>query len=241
LLRTGVLAKTNIFEELSQQIHDEEIDSLWLDNVGHVYGGDENNRGQVTTFINTVIGIVGRPLTLMLIAHTARAQGSEYAGSAAWENACRARWYFGTKLPDQKDDGELPDPHTRFLARRKSNYSAQDHVRMTLRGGVLVPDQVPDRVGGLVAQMDERKAEEIVVAAYRSLRNMGIKPTDAKNSPDYLPKQVRAKGLACGYSITELSRAMNRLMTSGLLTRGVVGAYANRNPKEGLLLKEPAL
>lgn len=238
LLRTGTLAKTNIFDELSEQIQDERIDSLWLDNVGHVYGGDESNRGQVTTFINMIIGMAARPLTLMLVSHTARAQGSEYAGSAAWENACRARWYFGTKLPDQKDEGELPDPHVRFLARRKSNYSANDHVRMTYRGGVFVPDQVPDRIGGLVAGMDDRKAEEIIVAGYRSLCNMGIKPTDAKNSPDYLPKQVHAKGLGCGYSVSELARAVNRLMAGGVFERGVIGTYANRSPKEGLLLKE---
>lgn len=107
---------------------------------------------------------------------------------------------------------------------------------MSLRGGVLVPDQVVDRIGGLVAQADEAKAEEILLAGFRSLCGMGIKPTDGKNSPDYLPRQVHAKGLGCGYSASELGRALNRLMGRGLFVRGVVGSYANRSPKEGLVL-----
>ena len=240
LPRTGVLAATNIFEELREQINDEQIDSVWLDNVRHVYGGDENNPGQVTTFINAVLGIApDRPISLQLVAHTARAQGSEYAGSAAWENACRARWYFGMKLPDQKDDeGEAPDPNVRYLARRKSNYSAQDHLRMTLRDGALVPDHVLGHVDGLVSVMTERKAEEIVLAGFKSLKGMGINPTDGKTSPDFLPRQAVSKGLGCGYGVQELARALNRLMGRGVFSRGVVDTYANRTPRRGLVLNE---
>lgn len=240
LLRTGQLAKTNIFEGLREQVNDLGIDALWLDNVAHLYAGNPDDRNQVTTFINALMGLVsGRPLAVAIVTHTARQQGSEFAGSAAWENACRARWYFGTKLPDQKDAGEDEgsDPHMRFLARRKSNYSAQDHLRMTMRGGVLVPDQLPDRVGGLVAHMDERKAEEVLVAGFKSLRAMGLVPSHAKNSPDYLPREVAAKGLGCGYSGADLGRALNRLMGKGVFAVGVAGQYANRNPKQGLVLQ----
>lgn len=239
LLRTGVLARTNVFEELRQQVNDLGVDALWLDNVAHLYAGNPDDRNQVTTFINALMGLVSdRPLAVAIVTHTARQQGSEFAGSAAWENACRARWYFGAKLPDQKDgDDEAPDPNVRYLARRKSNYSAQDHVRMSLQGGVLVPDQLPDRVSGLVAHMDERKAEEVLIAGFKSLRTMGLIPSHAKNSPDYLPREVAAKGLGCGYGASELARALNRLMGRGTFTVGVAGHYANRNPKQGLVLQ----
>jgi len=237
----GTLRRTATFEELRQQVNDLGVDVLWLDNVAHLFGGDEINRGQVTAFINSMAGLVtGRPFAVVLLAHTARASGSEFAGSAAWENAVRMRWYLGTKLPDQKGDADDENQSdARFLCKRKANYSGRDYIRFTLREGVLVPDQpAGDHIGGLVSQLDEQRAEEIVLAGFKSLQGMGIAPTDAKNSPDYLPRQMAAKGLGAGCSVSELTRAMNRLMSGGRFARGVVGHYSNRNPKHGLVLQQ---
>lgn len=235
----GTLARTRVFEELRQQVNDLKVDVLWLDNVAHLFGGDEMNRGQVTAFINAIAGlVVGRPFAPILLAHTARAAGSEFAGSAAWENAVRMRWFMGNKLPDQKpgeDDESSAD--VRFLAKRKANYSTRDYVRFTMSDGVLVPDAEPDRIGGLVAKLDERKAEEALIAAFKGLRAMGIASTDGKNSPDFLPKQAVLKGLGAPFSTQELTKAMNRLMGRGVFVRGVVGTYSNRNPKQGLVLQ----
>ncbi|MFG6428411.1 DnaB-like helicase N-terminal domain-containing protein [Roseateles sp. LYH14W] len=236
----GALKRTPIFDELRHQVNDLRIDVLWLDNVAHLFGGDENVRGQVTAFINSMAGLVsGRQFAVVLLAHTARQAGSEFAGSAAWENAVRMRWYLGTKLPDQKgDDGEDEAADARFLCKRKANYSSRDYVRFSMRDGVLVPDQVQvGGVAGQVSQLDEKRAEELVVAGFKSLKAMGISATDGKNSPDYLPKQMAAKGLGCGYSSSELARAMNRLMGRGHFIRGPVGHYSNRNPKQGLVLQ----
>jgi hypothetical protein len=237
----GSLRRTAAFEELRQQVNDLGVDVLWLDNVAHLFGGDEVNRGQVTAFINSMAGLVtGRPFAVVLLAHTARQAGSEFAGSAAWENAVRMRWYLGTKLPDQKGDADDEgQSDARFLCKRKANYSSRDYLRFTMQGGVLVPDQLAgDHIGGMVSQLDEQRAEEIVLAGFRSLQGMGIAATDAKNSPDFLPRQMAAKGLAAGYSVPELTRAMNRLMGSGKFVRGVVGHYSNRNPKQGLVLQQ---
>lgn len=238
VLDRGELRRTANFEDLRQQVNDLHIDVLWLDNVAHLFGGDENVRSQVTTFINAMAGLVtGRKFSVVLLAHTARATGSEFAGSAAWENAVRMRWYLGSKLPDQRgEDSEDAPADARFLCKRKANYSSRDYVRFTMRDGVLVPDQAPDRISGLVSQLDERRAEELVLAGFKSLRDMGIPTTDAKNSPDYLPRQMTTKGLGAGYSAAELARAMNRLMGRRVFSRGVVGQYGNRNPKQGLVL-----
>jgi hypothetical protein len=237
----GELQRTNVFEELRQQVNDLAVDVLWLDNVAHLFGGDENVRGQVTTFINAMAGLVaGRQFAVVLLAHTARQTGSEFAGSAAWENAVRMRWYLGTKLPDQKgDEAACENADARFLAKRKTNYSVRDYVRFTMSDGVLVPDlSAADRVGGSVSQLDERRAEQLVIAGFKSLQGMGITPTDGKNSPDYLPKQMLAKGLGAGFGAMDLGRAMNRLMGRGVFARGQVGHYSNRNPKLGLVLQQ---
>ena len=237
--RSGELHRTNVFDELRQQVNDLAIDVAWLDNVAHLFGGDEVSRGQVTAFLNAMAGLVtGRPFGVVLLAHTARQAGSEFAGSAAWENAVRMRWYLGTKLPDQRvDDAEEEGADVRFLCKRKANYSARDYVRFTMHDGVLVPDQVASQSGALSSRLDEKRAEEILLAGFKSLRAMGIVPSHAKNSPDYLPREVAAKGLGAGYSASELAKALNRLMGRGAFVVGIAGQYANRNPKQGLVLQ----
>ena len=236
----GELKRTPAFTELRDQVNDLGVEVLWLDNVAHLFGGDENVRGQVTGFINAMAGLVtGRPFAVVLLAHTSRGYGSEFAGSAAWENAVRMRWYLGNKLPDERQDADDEQgSDVRFLCKRKANYSSKDYVRFSMRDGVLVPDGLAMGEGGAVAsRLDERRAEEIVVAGFRSLQGIGIQPTDGKSSPDYLPRQMAEKGLGKGFSQQELARAMNRLMGRQAFTRGVVGQYGNRNPKMGLVLQ----
>jgi DnaB-like helicase N terminal domain/AAA domain len=241
----GELRRTTFYEDLRQQVNDLGVEVLWLDNVAHVFAGDEINRGQVTQFINAMAGLVtGRPFAVVLLAHTARQAGSEFSGSAAWENAVRMRWYLGTKLPDQKaddDEAGTEAADVRYLARRKSNYSRKDCIRFTMHGGVLVPDEQPaGHVSGVVRAIDERQAEDAALAAFRALHGMGISTSDKSNSQDYLPKQAAAKGLAGGFTARDLGRAVDRLLTRGIFRRGVVGRYSNRSPKEGLVLAQEA-
>lgn len=232
------LVATRLLDDLRQEVNDLNIDVLWLDNVAHLFLGNHDDRTQVTQFINLLNGLVrGRPFGVVAAGHVSRSLGSEYSGSVAWENAARMRWYLGAKLPDeQRSEDDAPSVETRVLAKRKTNYSARDVVRMTMRDGLLVPDAPVGHVGGLVMQLDWRKAEEAVIASFHSLRAMGLVPTDSKNSPDYLPRQSVEKGLGCGYGKAELAKALNRLMAAGVFSRGVAGIYGNRNAKQGLVM-----
>jgi len=237
----GTLMTTSLFGQLRQQVNDLDIDVLWLDNAAHVFLGDHDNRTDVTQFINALNGLVrGRPFTVVIVAHPGRAQGSEFSGSVAWENAVRMRWYLGSKLPDQRsseDDEGRTD--VRFLAKRKANYAARDYVRMTMRDGLLVPDQViSGHVGSIVAAIDQRKCDETCVAGFLALCSMGIRSTDGKTSPDYLPSQIVTKGLGGGFTKSDLGKSMNRLMAAGKFARDVVGQHPNRSPKYGLVLRE---
>jgi hypothetical protein len=237
------LVSTALLDELREQVNDLRIDVLWLDNVAHLFLGNHDDRTQVTQFINLLNGLVrGRPFGVVLVAHVSRAQGSEFSGSVAWENAARMRWYLGSKLPDQvagDDEPTSSDASVRYLAKRKSNYSARDYVRMTMHNGLLVPDQVAQtHVGAQVSAMDEKRAEEICLAGFSSLYAMGIRTTDGKTSPDYLPSQMVSKGLAAGYGKSEIGKAMHRLMARHVFVRAPIGRHANRTVKFGLVLQE---
>jgi AAA domain/DnaB-like helicase N terminal domain len=224
------------FHRLRELVNDLGIDVLATDNNRHTFGGNEADGHQVTRFVNGMSGIVrGRPFANIFLGHTSRAPGSEYAGSAAWENAVRMRWYLGPTLPDQKlDDDDPPNTGVRFLARRKANYSEKDYVRMRFQGRLLLPDAADGR--RFDASHNNELAEAIVLKALSRLKDSGISGTDGRTSPDYLPRHIVEKGYAEGHSKKELAAAMNRLIGAGRLKRGVVGQYANRTPRHGLVI-----
>lgn len=238
----GALVPTQLLKQLRQQVNDLRIDVLWLDNVAHLMAGNHDDRTHATQFINALNGLVkGRPFGVVLLAHVSRALGSEFSGSVAWENAARMRWYLGNRLPDAPvlEEHDTAAPDTRYLCKRKSNYSARDYAKFTMRQGVLVPEEVSgDRIAGLASALDETRAEEHCLAGFLTLQGMGILPSDKCQSSDYLPRQIVEKGLAPGYSKQEITRALNRLMGKGKFVRGVVGRYSNSNPKHGLQLVE---
>jgi len=89
-LSFGAPLITTAFELLREQVNDLDTDVLVLDNIAQIYGGHGADGHQVTMFVNAVAGLVrGRPFCPVLLGHVARTPGSEYSGSAAWENSCR--------------------------------------------------------------------------------------------------------------------------------------------------------
>jgi hypothetical protein len=231
----GVPTFTGLREELREQIGDYKANIVILDNIGQIFGANENARHDVTAFVNGLYGTgagVVPHFTPILIGHVARAQGSEFAGNAAWENACRMRWYLGPTLPDQQPDQDEPDdPDTVYLAKRKTNYSTKDYTKLVYRNGLFVP------VGASVAPFDPsaETAEQVVLAAFDRVVAAGVAPTDGRTAQDYLPKVIKRMGLSRTFSERELAGAMSRLMGQGRLRRKQIGAYSNRHPKFGLV------
>jgi hypothetical protein len=227
---------TSLGTELAEQIGDYKATILFLDNIGQIFGGNENDRHQVTTFVNGVYGIGAGKVanfTPVFVGHTARAQGSEFAGSAAWENACRMRWYVGPTLPDQPpDDDEPPAEGVTYVAKRKSNYSSQDYAKLIYRNGVLVPESAQTPMG---YSYHVEACDAAVLKAFDILRERGIQPSDSPAAQDYLPRKIIAMKLCPSLSKREIVDAMNRAISAGTLTRAVIGQYSNRSPKHGLI------
>jgi RecA-family ATPase len=237
-LQLGVPIFTGVFEELRQQVNDLRADVMVLDNIAQIYGGNASDQHQVTKFVNATAGLVqGRLFCPVLLGHVSRGPNSEFSGSAAWENASRMRWYLGAKLPDQTsvEDDEKRQPDVVYLARRKINYGEKDWRRLKYRDGVFVPE------GSDAPRFDAAYrsdlAETLVLKGFDKLKSAGIQATDGRTSADYLPKQLIAKQFNEGHTKRELTAAMDRLIARGILSRGVVGTYANRAPRFGLVRK----
>lgn len=227
---------TPLRDEARAQINDLGADVFILDNIGQTFGGNENDRHHVTAYVNGLVGL--RPdsgFTPLILGHPAKSTGSEFSGSTAWENAVRMRWYLGPTLPDQPDAAaEVPDPLVRYISKRKANYTAQDWRRLTFRDGVLVPETHQDG-----PRFDSGARQEIAQAVVRKglrrLLEIGVDPTMAANSPDYLPRKLMAMRLHEDHSKAELAQAMNALLLSGVIAVAEVRG-ADRHPRKVLRL-----
>lgn len=233
----GQLMFTPLMKELEAQVNDYKAQVVVLDNIAQLYGGKENDRHQVTAFINKLTGIM-RGCAILLLGHPAKMQGSEYSGSTAWEASVRTRLYLGDTLPDEKKqadglDEEPIDPNVRYLARRKANYSAKDWRRFNFQDGVLIPDEVAV-TGGIFDSIRKGNAEKVVLTALARLHTMDVLATESTASPQFLPKLIVQYKLTEGFSRPELAAAMRQLMLDGKIFRAEMGMYSNRTPRFGL-------
>lgn len=230
----GTLIFSNLLKQFKEQADDEHAQVVVLDNIAQLYGARENDRHQVTAFINRLTGDhPGR--AILLLGHPAKMAGSEYSGSTAWEAAVRTRLYLGDKLPDAKpdEDGDS-DSSVRYLARRKANYSAKDWRRFTYQEGVLIPDEVATTGGGLIENIRRGNCEKLILDAISRLAGMDIFATESSASPQFLPKLILNYKLAEGFTRPELTTAMRAQMLAGRVVRAQIGQYSNRTPRFGL-------
>jgi AAA domain len=234
----GLLQPTLMLAELTSQIRDYQIDYVFLDNIARIYGGNENDRHQVTQFLSWLAAAC-HPAGVCLLGHPAKSIGSEYSGSTAWEGAVRARLYLSDRLPDVPvDEDEPPDEAVRYLSRRKSNYSANDWRRLELKNGVLIP-QMPSILTDMCAGRGPSGdfAKDIVKRALRRLTEMRLTCNASTRSPEYLPRLANQYGLLENLAEKRFGAIMRDCLKAGDLVVAQVAQYQNRTPKMGLVIK----
>lgn len=222
---------------LHQQVNDYKIDVLFLDNIAHLYSAGENTRPAVTAFVNGILGLcMDRPFCPILLGHPAKAEGSEFSGSTAWENAVRMRWFLSDKLPDQKtEDDEQPSDTIRFLAKRKTNYTNLDYMQLDIQQGAfrLLSGEIGDN--SMMTSLRIMRCKSIILASIPRIAAEGLISSEAP-SVNYLPKQIIAHGWHEGHTTGELRKAMMELFSEQKIRRGEVGRDTARRPRMGLVV-----
>lgn len=113
----GRLIVSKLYGRLSTLIRETGAKLVALDNVAHLFTGNENDRGQVTQFVNLLNRLAGQSeAAILLLGHPNKA-GDSYSGSTAWLNAVRSQ--VSMSRPDSDD----ADPDARTLTIGKPNYS----------------------------------------------------------------------------------------------------------------------
>jgi len=238
-LANGVLCITELMSELREQIADYQADVVFVDSIAKVFGGNENDRHQVTKFVTALCdALAPTNAALCLLGHPSKAVGSEWSGSTAWEASCRSRWYFGHVKPGEKpeiDIEEQPDADQRWLAKRKANYSARELREVRWVDGCMRPAEVSDSPAKVGSFSPQFLADE-ALRLFRELKVMGIDASNTPQAANYLPKAARRQMLIDPrFTEKDIRVGLAELMKVGRLKIGPCGQYGNRTPKIGLV------
>jgi len=179
-----------------------------LDNAMQLYVGNLNDPREVTVFCNALTRLaIETGAAVILAGHVAKAQGSEFAGTMAWENAVRMRLFLKREI-DEKGE-EVEDSDRRILTRGKAN-SARKGERLTMiwhEGAFHDESQIAGTEGRLV--QEEVAFLRCLDAVTEQRRHVSHMP-----AANFAPKVFAAMPEASGVSRKALEQAMERLFAS---------------------------
>lgn len=221
----GKLRPTPAFALLRSTIETTGAKLIVLDNVGHLFIGNENDRGQVTGFINLLYQLCRElGVTIVLVAHPNKA-GDSYSGSTAWLNAVRSQIVLA-----RPETGY--DPDARVLTLGKANYARPDQ-QLTFRwydfALILDTDLTEERRAevGAIIRANTENAAFMACLAERATQGEG-RQVGPKTGPNYAPTQFEGMPQARGLKRDHLKAAMNRLF--GIKA---IESYTYRNTAKG--------
>lgn len=205
-----------------------------LDNVAHLFTGNENIRGEVTAFLNALsrlaLEIDG---AVILLGHPSKADGSEYSGSTAWENGVRNRLYLAR--PDDGDGNTLDNRRT--LSRNKANLaSIGDKLKMVWHAGAFYPPGAVEAETGR-----EALAEVAFLACLDKKTSQGVNVSESVNAADkYAPRLFATMPEAAGIGKKALELAMQRLFDAGeIVIDHALWKGPQRKPVKGIARAKP--
>ena len=190
------------------------IGVLALDNVAHLYTGNENVRGEVTQFVNALSRLAIRHnCAVILLGHPAKGEDSTYSGSTGWENAVRNRLFL---TRPKACEGQEINPDERVLSREKSNYAQKDATvpMVWMKGAFVVPDEAPEpdysdptSAAGML--------NEVFLACLSECTKQQRAVSASPNAMNYAPRVFVKMPAAKRASKDQLEAAMERLLMLG--------------------------
>lgn len=179
-----------------------------LDNAMQLFVGNLNDPREVTVFCNALSRLAIKTNAAVLLAgHIAKAEGSEFAGTMAWENAVRMRLHLAR--PTDGKGKEIEGTDHRLLVRGKANSASKgEKLQFTWHAGAFyLPVDID--VAALLAGMDARAEAAFLCCLHRATeqrRNVSHMP-----SANYAPKLFAKMSDAVGIGQKALEQAMHRL------------------------------
>lgn len=187
--RTGATF-TAAYARLTERMSTAQAEVLMVDATSDTFGGNENSRGEVKRYVNSLVALVPPDRgAVLLIGHVAKptamnsATTEGYSGSTGWHNATRARWYLYPEA-QQGDTDERPErTGTLLLELQKSNLGPVDQsVRWRWDGDahLFLPEAQPTAFDRQHRAREERRG---ILRAFKGCADAGIIVPSAMQGP----------------------------------------------------------
>jgi len=227
---------TPLWYQLWDFVRDEGVQVIGIDTAAVVFGGNENYRGQVTSFmrelVKQAIAVNG---AIVLTAHPSKTGPNSYSGSTAWLGSAR----FALSLGRPNDyDADLGPHHQRVLRGLGANYGAGLVAeRIEYQDGVFVasdPEIRQGKSGPLTTQERLDLRYRMLMGLKRVLHNGAKVPADTM-SPMSMPSRARRSPdpLINRVPLNDLYQAQDDLIEAGQVVRVDVGRKMLLRPAEG--------
>lgn len=214
--RDGEMQTTATFQLLRDTIFETGASVLILDNVAHLFPGNENDRGQVTRFVNTLYSLCrSYCVTILLVAHPNKS-GDAYSGSTAWLNAVRSQIEIARVTDDL---GNEHDPDARVLSLGKANYARHGQVHPFRWHDFAfwheddLPDDLRKEYASLALVNGENAAFLRCLAAATERRKAVSENAGANYYATIFTRLPEGKG----YGKAAFERALERLLAIGVI------------------------
>lgn len=215
---TGTFQPGPMFHAIAARAESIKAGLIVLDNIAHLFPGNEIVRRQVVGFLAAVDKLALQcDAAVLLLGHPAKAVGSEYSGNLGWSAHVRQRWFMSG------GDPELNDSDTRVLKKAKANLGKKgEEVAFRWHEWAFVRDEdLGEDLAREYAEIARNGAENDVFLSCLSERNRQRRPvSEAKASRTYAPKEFALMPEAKGMPALRLEAAMDRLFRIGAIERG---------------------
>ncbi len=206
-----------------------------LDNVAHLFEGNENIRAQVAAFIGLLNALaLETQCAILLISHPNKA-GDSFSGSTAFQNQVRSHIHM--EIDDK-------DPDVRRIKLAKANYARlEEPLRLRWhRGAFRLEASIPPNELNRSARHRREEAQFLTCLALRNAAKLPVSkhPQAGKT---FAPKVFAAMPESNGLTLQQFAGAMARLLAAGTIAQTALDYDKPGSPghkAEGLLqLKEP--
>ena len=231
----GTFSPSPAFQRLRALVTSTCSAMVFVDNLAHVFTGNENDRMQVTKAMAPVNGAAEETeCAWVILAHPPKA-GDSYSGSTAWRAVCRCHVNLSR---DEEGDRDV-----RVVTVEKSNYGpAGEATRFRWMDHSFVCDaDLPVGVAAEIAAVSRANAaNDKFLECLAKMTEQGRNVTHSK-AGNFAPRLFAKLPIAKGYNEAELEAAMERLFTLGTIVADAkVGTYSNRQAKLGIALADTA-
>lgn len=203
----GEFVLSPAYHRLSAMIRRTGAKLVALDNVAHLFTGNENDRGNVTRFVNALNRLAGESgAAIILLGHPNKA-GDSYSGSTAWLNAVRSQFTIEHDL--QTD--------MRTVTVGKANYSRKgDQLRFAwVDWAFVLEDDLPPDTARKLADTAKAHAGNDLFLKCLALCTEQRRNVSHIPGSNYAPKVFAAMPEAKGFKKADFAAAMERLLSLG--------------------------